>query len=125
VVANSDDNDDHNELEPECIATYDITEPTSEQLQEFRTAIRQGGGAYMNNMPLYQQMAGVANANPRLYSIFSQGLSQTLSLMQGEARAAFGAGTTGSIISQPNVDHTQRCKRLKQKTSPKKRGKKK
>jgi hypothetical protein len=87
--------------------------------------IRQGESVYNNTLPLFRQMAELASTDPRLYSIFLQGMSQTFSIMQAEDRDGVGTGTTGNGISQPTVDRAQKCKRLKQNTSPNKRGKKK
>jgi hypothetical protein len=74
-------------------------------------------------MPLYQQMANCAATDPRLYSIFMQGMSSTFSLIQAEAQGGFGNGTMGNIFSHPNVDRKRKCKRKRQSTSPKKRAK--
>jgi hypothetical protein len=115
--------EDVDEGTQETIATIDIKEPTSQDLEEFRQATKRGGGAYNNAMPLFQQMANCAETNPRLHSIFTQGLSATYSLMQAEAQGGFGNGTMGNILTQPNVDHKRKCTRKKQQTSLKKRQK--
>jgi hypothetical protein len=120
-ACNADETEIGNGYTQDCIATIDIKEPTSQKLEEFRQSTTRGGGPYSNTMPLFQQMTNCAETNPRLYSIFMQGLSATYSLMQDEAQCGTGNGTAGNIISHPNVDHKRKCTRKKQATSPKKR----
>ena len=103
--------------------TINISYPTTEQVQENRVAISQGGGAYNNMMPLFQQMTNLADTNPYLYDILWQSLNQTSALMNSEAVSGYGSYTEGSILTQPSVDRTKWCSRKKQRTSPSKRKK--
>jgi hypothetical protein len=55
-IGNESRQDEDDEGRQELIATIDITEGTSQELEEFRQATI-GSGPYLNAMPLYQQMA--------------------------------------------------------------------
>ncbi len=54
--------------------TICINSPINEQVRQNRVAIAQGGGAYNNMMPLFQQMTNLADTDPYLYGFVWQSL---------------------------------------------------
>ncbi len=98
--------------------TICINSPTSEQVRQNRVAIAEGGGAYNNMMPLFQQMTNLADTDPYLYGIMWQSLNETLALMNSETTRGCQSSTQGIILTQPCVDRSRKRIRKRQKTSP-------
>jgi hypothetical protein len=71
--------------------TIQITTPTEQQIEEYKVAISQGGEAYHNMMPLFQQMTNAADTDPYL---------------------AGNNNSSGNILSQPNVNKSGKMKKM-------------